>query len=104
MIVPQPTAQYGHVDRVSLALAIFRLRSSAKAGCKSKPKTAAAAPPTVATFRKSLRDAFISPPMKRKVDARPLLIFVYQVEVKLKSDERPALQPFAGFFNSVPLL
>src|SRR5258708_12893211 len=55
MMVPQPTAQYGQVERVSLARAIFSVRSCAKAGCKSKPKTAAAAPPTVVSFRKSRR-------------------------------------------------
>src|SRR6266446_5343496 len=59
MIVPQPTAQYGQVDRVSLARAIFRTRSCAYAGFKSKPNTAAAAPPMVVNFRKSRRVGFI---------------------------------------------
>src|SRR6266704_1601628 len=55
MMVPQPTAQYGHVERVSLARAIFSVRSCANAGFKSKPNTAAAAPPMVVNFRKSRR-------------------------------------------------
>src|SRR6266849_2683096 len=59
MIVPQPTAQYGQVDLVSLARAIFRTRSCAYAGFKSKPNTAAAAPPMVVNFRKSRRVGFI---------------------------------------------
>src|SRR5882762_3845158 len=59
MMVPQPTAQYGQVDRVSLARAIFSVRSCAYAGCRSNPNTAAAAPPTVVNFRKSRREGFI---------------------------------------------
>src|SRR6267143_3490063 len=59
MIVPQPTAQYGHVDLVSLARAIFSVLSCAYAGFKSKPNTAAAAPPIVVSFRKSRRVGFI---------------------------------------------
>src|SRR2546427_7671675 len=59
MIVPQPTAQYGQVDRVSLARAIFSVLSCAYAGFKSKPNTAAAAPPMVVNFRKSRRGGFI---------------------------------------------
>src|SRR5229473_6313754 len=59
MIVPQPTAQYGQVDLVSLARAIFNVLSCAYAGCKSKPNTAAAAPPMVVNFRKSRRVGFI---------------------------------------------
>jgi hypothetical protein len=55
MMVPQPTAQYGQVERVSEARAIFSSRISARAGCTLKPKAAAAAPPTAAIFRKSLR-------------------------------------------------
>src|SRR6267378_5033987 len=62
MIVPQPTAQYGQVDRVSLARAIFSVRSCAYAGCRSNPNTAAAAPPTVVYFRKSRREGFIGGP------------------------------------------
>src|SRR5437867_12817079 len=62
MIVPQPTAQYGHVERVSLARAIFSVRSCANAGFKSKPNTAAAAPPTVVIFRKSRRVGFMPGP------------------------------------------
>src|SRR5712691_3467673 len=55
MITPQLTEQYGHVERVSLARAIFSVRSCANAGFRSNPKTAAAAPPMVANFRKSRR-------------------------------------------------
>jgi hypothetical protein len=64
--VPQPTAQYGHVERVSLARAIFRVRSCAKAGCKSKPNTAAAEPPMVVSFRKSRRDGFTENPLSAR--------------------------------------
>src|ERR1700731_935355 len=59
MMVPQPTAQYGQVDRVSLARAIFSVRSCAYAGCRSNPKTAAAAPPTAVYLRNSRREGFI---------------------------------------------
>src|SRR5260370_12395997 len=59
MMVPQPTAQYGQVERVSLARAILSVRSCAYAGFKSKPNTAAAAPPMVVSFRKSRRDGFM---------------------------------------------
>src|SRR5437773_1225078 len=55
MITPQLTEQYGHVERVSLARAIFSVRSCANAGFRSNPKTAAAAPPMVVNFRKSRR-------------------------------------------------
>src|SRR5579884_1520140 len=63
MMTPQLTEQYGHVDRVSFARAIFKARSCANAGCKSNPKTAAAAPPTAPIFRKSRREACITPPL-----------------------------------------
>src|SRR5712671_1117132 len=62
MIVPQPTAQYGQVERVSVARAIFRVRNCAYAGWRSNPKTAAAAPPTAVYFRKSRREGFIGGP------------------------------------------
>src|ERR1700674_1273124 len=66
MMVPQPTAQYGQVDRVSLARAIFRVRNCAYAGFRSNPKTAAAAPPIVVNFRKSRRVGFmLGPPSAR---------------------------------------
>src|SRR6266446_3265956 len=66
MMVPQPTAQYGQVDRVSLARAIFSVRSCAYAGFRSKPKTAAAAPPMVVSFRKSRGEGFmLGPPSAR---------------------------------------
>src|SRR6266581_5529376 len=77
MITPQLTEQYGQVDRVSLARAIFSVRSCAYAGFRSKPKTAAAAPPIVVSFRKSRREGFmLGPPSARdKVgcDSRNLL-------------------------------
>src|SRR5260370_9845367 len=68
MMVPQPTAQYGQVERVSLARAIFRTRNCAYAGFKSKPNTAAAAPPIVVNFRKSRRARGIiaTPSLERK--------------------------------------
>src|SRR5258708_38594696 len=66
MMVPQPTAQYGQVERVSLARAIFRTRNCAYAGFKSKPNTAAAAPPIVVNFRKSRRVGFMLPPPSAK--------------------------------------
>src|SRR5260370_11387093 len=59
MMVPKPSAQYGQVERVSLARAILSVRSCAYAGFKSKPNTAAAAPPMVVSFRKSRRDGFM---------------------------------------------
>src|SRR5207237_782039 len=62
MMVPQPTAQYGHVERVSLARSIFNWRSCANAGFRSNPKTAAAVPPTAPIFRKSRRVEAIVPP------------------------------------------
>src|SRR2546426_5828012 len=66
MITPQLTEQYGQVDRVSLARAIFSVRSCAYAGCRSKPKTAAAAPPMVVSFRKSRRvGVMLGPPFSR---------------------------------------
>src|SRR5713226_4686812 len=65
MMVPQPTAQYGQVERVSLARAIFSVRSCAYAGFRSKPKSAAAAPPTVVSLRKSRRVGFIGAPLPR---------------------------------------
>src|SRR6266700_1043478 len=66
MITPQLTEQYGQVDRVSLARAIFSVRSCAYAGFRSKPKTAAAAPPIVVSFRKSRREGFmLGPPSAR---------------------------------------
>src|SRR5258708_36547313 len=68
MMVPQPTAQYGQVERVSLARAIFSVRNCAYAGFKSKPNTAAAAPPIVVNFRKSRRAGVLlgPPPPKAK--------------------------------------
>src|SRR5690242_944258 len=59
MITPHPTAQYGHVERVSVVRAIFSSRTSAWAAVRSKPSTDAVTPPTVPIFRKSLREAFI---------------------------------------------
>src|SRR6266568_3750520 len=66
MMVPQPTAQYGQVERVSLARAIFSVRSCAYAGFKTKPKAAAAASPIVGSFKKSRREGFmLGPPSAR---------------------------------------
>src|SRR5262249_9082422 len=65
MITPQLTEQYGHVDRVSLARAIFSTRNCANAGFTSKPKTAAATPPTAPTLRKSRRVGCIKPPSRQ---------------------------------------
>src|ERR1700731_3279169 len=71
MMVPQPTAQYGQVERVSLALAILSVRNCAYAGFKSKPNTAAAAPPIVVNFRKSRRVGFIGgPPSAKNTEPR----------------------------------
>src|ERR1700692_1428353 len=66
MITPQLTEQYGQVERVSVARAIFSSRTCAAAGARSKPKTvAAAAPPIAPAFRKSLRVGFIPlPPLE----------------------------------------
>jgi hypothetical protein len=60
MSTPQLTEQYGQVERVSVARAIFSSRISAYAGAKSNPKIVAAAPPIVAIFRKSRRLVSIS--------------------------------------------
>src|SRR5260370_23591425 len=71
MMVPQPTAQYGQVERVSFARAIFRTRNCAYAGFKSKPNTAAAAPPIVVNFRKSRREGFmLAPPSAKGKEGR----------------------------------
>src|SRR5437899_10638627 len=67
MMTPQLTEQYGHVERVSLARAIFSVRSCAYAGFRSKPNSAAAAPPTVLIFRKSRRVGLIlTTPIRRE--------------------------------------
>src|SRR2546426_8140297 len=58
-MVPHPTAQYGQVERVSLARAILSVRNCAYAGFKSKPNTAAAAPPIAVSLKKSRREGFI---------------------------------------------
>src|SRR6266700_7619014 len=67
MMTPQLTEQYGHVERVSLARAILSVRNCAYAGFKSKPKSAAAAPPTVVSFKKSRRVGFIADPRPQEV-------------------------------------
>src|SRR2546429_7221871 len=59
MMVPHPTAQYGQVERVSLARAILSVRNCAYAGFKSKPNTAAAAPPIAVSLKKSRRGGFM---------------------------------------------
>src|SRR6202167_1165138 len=66
MSTPQPTAQYGHVDRVSAARAIFSSLSWAYAGLRSNPKMVAATPPTAATLKKSLRDVCTEEPPSRQ--------------------------------------
>src|SRR2546427_13264178 len=58
-MVPHPTAQYGQVERVSLARAILSVRNCAYAGFKSNPNTAAAAPPIAVSLKKSRRVGFI---------------------------------------------
>src|SRR5260370_1744487 len=66
MMVPRPTAQSGQVGGVRLAGAILSVRSCAYAGFRSRPKTAAAAPPMVVSFRKSRREGFmLGPPSAR---------------------------------------
>src|SRR5260221_8550008 len=73
MMVPQPTAQYGQVERVSLARAILSVRNCAYAGFKSKPNTAAAAPPIVVNFRKSRRGGVLwGPPLRQKKEGGAL--------------------------------
>src|SRR2546428_12108023 len=54
MVTPQLTAQYGHVERVSVVRAFFSSRTCAYARCRSNPKTVAATPPTVLILRKYL--------------------------------------------------
>src|SRR2546422_9449738 len=58
-MVPHPTAQYGQVERVSLARAILSVRNCAYAGFKSRPNTAAAAPPIAVSLKKSRRVGFM---------------------------------------------
>src|SRR5258708_30661122 len=72
MITPQLTEQYGHVERVSLARAIFSVRSCANAGFRSNPKTAAAAPPMVVNFRKSRRVRALTetPPLRQAKEGK----------------------------------
>src|SRR5215472_12951311 len=67
MMTPQLTEQYGQVERVSLARAIFSVRSCAYAGFKSKPNIAAAAPPTVVSLIKSRRVGFIRDPRPQEL-------------------------------------
>src|SRR3954466_6076898 len=61
MITPQLTEQYGQIERVSVARAIFSSRMWAWGGARSKPSPVAPAPPTAPIFRKSLRERFIRP-------------------------------------------
>src|ERR1700732_354016 len=55
MMTPQLTEQYGQVERVSVARAIFSSRRCADAGLRTNPKIVAATPPRVATFSNSRR-------------------------------------------------
>src|SRR6266436_1406583 len=98
MIVPQPTAQYGQVDLVSLARAIFNVLSCAYAGFKSKPNTAAAAPPMVVNFRKSRRVGFIlGPPtqVERKKTPRGNS-FIRLASIGVKRDFANSADPSRG--------
>jgi hypothetical protein len=60
MMMPQPTEQYGHVLRVSVARASLKLRASANAGAGEKPSAARveAARPVPVTWKNCRR--FIS--------------------------------------------
>src|SRR5580698_6494981 len=62
MRTPQLTEQYGQVDRVSVARAIFNSFSCATAGVRSKPRREKPAPPTSAPLRKVLRESSIAHP------------------------------------------
>src|SRR5882724_9470716 len=98
MIVPQPTAQYGQVDLVSLARAIFSVLSCAYAGFKSKPNTAAAAPPMVVNFRKSRRVGFIlGHPQQIERQKRPRgKSFISLASLGVKHDFACAADPHLG--------
>src|SRR5579863_839378 len=60
MSTPQLTEQYGHVDRVSVARAIFSSLSCATAGVRSNPRREKPAPPASAPLRKVLRENSIA--------------------------------------------
>src|SRR5580700_5468460 len=62
MRTPQLTEQYGQVDRVSVARAIFSSLSCATAGVRSNPRIEKPAPPTSAPLRKFLRENSIAHP------------------------------------------
>src|ERR1700675_1307132 len=101
MIVPQPTAQYGHVDRVSFARAIFRTRGCAVGGCKSNPKTAAAAPPMVVNFRKSLRVACMVqvPPWDRDKRTAHGIHLILPISNEVKCSTFPRAAGIQFFFR-----
>src|SRR6516225_8718150 len=94
MMTPQLTEQYGHVERVSLARAILSARSSAYAGCRSKPKTDAATPPTVVSFRKSRRVAcMVHPRSKTKDSTQASYISLQDRKVNLLAQKKRRYGP-----------
>ena len=101
MITPQLTEQYGHVERVSFARAIFSVRSCAYAGFKSNPKTAAAAPPIVVSFRKSRRVGFMLGPSfagrKEGKTPRKLLNMTYKLQCQVVIFQKQAFCIAAKF-------
>src|SRR5208282_122626 len=62
MRTPQLTAQYGQVERVSVARAILSSLSCATAGVRSNPRREKPAPPASAPLRKVLRENSIAHP------------------------------------------
>ena len=59
-MVPQPTAQYGHTVRYSVALRILSWRTAAWAGRKSNPRALMPTAPPAAALRKVRRDIAVS--------------------------------------------
>src|ERR1022692_1392216 len=85
MRTPQLTAQYGQVDRVSVARAIFSSFNCATAGVRSNPRREKPAPPTSAPLRNVLRESSIVHPPTASITSR--------------ADCTPT---FAGNYNPVP--
>src|SRR5260370_39938841 len=103
MMVPQPTAQYGQVERVSLARAILRVRNCAKAGFRSNPKTAAAAPPMVVNFRKSRRVGFWrGPPPPRRANGLGSAPAIYVIQPAGQAVQRVVLHKYSGAAGARP--
>src|ERR1700683_4864742 len=71
MRTQQLTEQYGQVERVSVARAIFSSLSCATAGVRSNPRIEKPAPPTSAPLRKFLRENSIALLRLLRITSRP---------------------------------